>query len=112
MDPHAGGQEVIGHLPSERARFAVAEVAGKIYAIGGWSGGPLDEIVEIDPLTGAAKAIGRLPSERADFAAVAVKGKICAIGGCPGRDFLDRIAIVVIDPATGSARDLPGPPFF
>jgi len=56
-------------------------VDGKIYAIGGLSGGPLSIVEEYDPLTDTWTRKADMPTPRYQVQTEAVNGKIYAIGG-------------------------------
>lgn len=77
--------------------------AEKVYALRGWDGRLLDEVVEIDPTTGDARVIAHLPSEREMLGAAAIGGKLYAVGGEDSSgNYLDEV--VMIDPSSGEVK--------
>lgn len=109
IDPATGDAKVIGHLPGGRCRLAVVEVAGKIYAIGGWGhGGSLDELLELDPVSRSIRIVRHLPVTRADVAAAEANGKIYILGAASTlqADYLDQIEILELDLITGSTKKI------
>ena len=88
-------------LPTPRWRLGAAAVHGKIYAVGGDSGGGvLDAVDEYDPRKDAWRPRAPMPTPRSDLAVVAFGGRVYAIGGRDGSGVLD--AVEVYDPRTDS----------
>jgi len=77
------------NMPLPSHHLALAEIQGKIYAIGGfkfpdsgptaWQ--PIDNVWEYDPAADSWKALAPLPTKRGSANAVVVDGKIYVIGG-------------------------------
>ncbi|MBI5244562.1 MAG: VCBS repeat-containing protein [Elusimicrobia bacterium] len=69
------------------ARYGLASAAagGRIYALGGWTGGaPLSANEEYDPVGNAWTTKQAMPTARYALAAAAVGGKVYALGGSGG----------------------------
>mmetsp|Transcript_28158 Transcript_28158/g.77741 ORF Transcript_28158/g.77741 Transcript_28158/m.77741 type:complete len:412 (-) Transcript_28158:42-1277(-) len=86
FDPNTNSWEVLAPMRSPRWSFAVATVAGRLYAIGGFAGGQALGVVEcLDPTVGVWEAVSPMPTPRSGFAAATVGGHVYALGGsCPG----------------------------
>jgi len=91
------------HMITRRSMFGVAEVDGKIYAIGGM----LDEEIALsnvevyDPVTNIWIEKTPMPTARYCLGCAVVDGKIYAIGGANGYTAFDVLATVeVYDPVT------------
>ncbi|QUI23626.1 hypothetical protein HZI73_15600 [Vallitalea pronyensis] len=79
-------------MPTPRDSFGVAEVNGKIYAIGGYSGTEFTTIVEeYDPATDLWTTKANMPTPRIELGEVEVNGKIYAIGGYSGTEFIAKV---------------------
>jgi N-acetylneuraminic acid mutarotase len=68
-------------MPTPRLYFGAAVVAGKIYAVGGYSGSTLAKVEVYDPLTDQWTARASLPTPRAHLVVASAGGRIYAIGG-------------------------------
>ena len=79
-----------------RYGLGVAEVSGKIYAMGGYNYGTYSTVEEYDPVNNTWIAKKSMATARRDFEAVTVNGKIYAIGG------YDTDKVEEYDPATNS----------
>lgn len=82
-------------MPTARCALAVAELGGKLYAVGGWDGARCVRTVEeYDPVTDTWTSKTPLPTERGVPAAIAVGDRIYAIGGntttLPSLDAVDE----------------------
>lgn len=86
-----------------RQYFGTAVVSGKIYVIGGDTGGtgPRDTNYIYDPVADTWSSGASLPSPRWANAAVALNGKIYSIGGYDGTKSLKEVQ--VYDPANNGA---------
>ncbi|HYD40678.1 MAG TPA: kelch repeat-containing protein [Anaeromyxobacter sp.] len=92
---------VAAPLPTPRWRHGAAAVHGKIYAVGGVSGGGvLDAVDEYDACKDAWRPRASMPTPRSDLAVVAFGGRVYAIGGRDGAAILDTVE--VYDPRTDS----------
>jgi N-acetylneuraminic acid mutarotase len=89
-------------MPTQRERVAVATGPdGKIYAIGGYNGGPLDTVEAYDPGTNTWTTEASMPTARYYLAAVTgPDGQIYAIGGFNGSSFLSTVE--AYDPSTNT----------
>jgi N-acetylneuraminic acid mutarotase len=76
-------------MPTARRQLACATVGGKIYAIGGYGGYPLDTVEEYNPIQNTWTAKTSMPTARSNLACAVVEGKIYAIGGY-GRDTVEE----------------------
>ncbi len=90
-------------MPTARTALGIAEVNGKIYAIGGYP--DLNATEEYDPTTDTWKTKGAMPTARFNFAIAVYQNKIYCIGGhFSNRSINARAeitgAIEVYDPAT------------
>ncbi|MFB3889828.1 MAG: Kelch repeat-containing protein [Candidatus Bathyarchaeia archaeon] len=96
----------LSRMPSARAGFGVAEVNGKIYAMGGWNKNQTNFLAvneEYDPAANAWVEKAPMPTARVSFATAVYQNKVYTFGG----QVLDvngkRIVIdvtEVYDPAT------------
>lgn len=83
-NPLANAWSGLNALPTARSQLAVAESAGRLYAVGGYAGiflqwvGRMDEY---DPGTGAWTARTPMPTARAHLALVSLGGQLLAAGG-------------------------------
>ena len=88
-------------MPTARGELGVAVVSGKIYAIGGISGGlPLNTNEQYDPATNQWTDEAPLPTARSGFAIAVYNDKIYVIGGTVSDGFVGNNE--VYDPATNS----------
>lgn len=70
-------------LPQSQFGFGATVANGKVYAIGGYQGGPnfLNSNYEYDPLTDSWVSRAPMPTNRTQLAVVSVNNEIYAIGG-------------------------------
>lgn len=88
-------------MPTARGGFGVAEVNGKIYAIGGLDGNaPLNVVEEYNPTTNSWSTKTPMPTARSGFAIAVYKNKIYVIGGTVGLGYIGNNE--VYDPATNT----------
>lgn len=88
-------------MPTARGGLGVAVVSGKIYAIGGLSGGsPLNNNEKFDPVANEWTEEAPLPTARSGFAIAVYNNKIYVIGGTVGEGFVGNNE--VYDPTTNS----------
>lgn len=73
--------ETMASMPTARSGFGVAVIDGKIYAIGGYRGGPLSSNEEYDPVTNAWTTKTNMPTARGSFGIAVWQNRIYAIGG-------------------------------
>ena len=66
-------------MPSERSGFGVAVVNGKIYAVGGYPTGNINEMY--DPASDTWTELAPMPTARDNFGIAVYQNKIYAIGG-------------------------------
>ena len=82
-------------MPTKRGALAVAQLGGKLFAIGGYDGTGNSGAVEVyDPATDSWSAKASLPTSRDHLAAAAVGMRIYAIGGRLNRDYAHNLSIV------------------
>jgi uncharacterized protein YaiE (UPF0345 family) len=78
-------------MPTARFALAVAEVGGKLYAIGGQvSGAGLNTVEEYDPVANIWTTKAPMPTARYGLAVAEVGGKLYAIGGF-GNGYLNTV---------------------
>ena len=81
-DPSRDEWTEIAPLPTPRGALAVAELDGKLHAIGGSGvGGSVTRHDVYDPITNEWTELAPLPTPRNHLAAAAIDGKVYAIGG-------------------------------
>lgn len=86
-------------LPTARFNVSVAELGGRVYAVGGEDDIPLGRVEVYDPLLDTWQPRASLPTPRTGLAVVALGGKLYAIGG-NGADGRRLDTVEVYDPAT------------
>lgn len=86
-------------LPTARFSLGVAELGGKVYAVGGENGGVLGSVSAFDPTDGTWQPRASLPTPRTGLAVAVVDGKLYAIGG-NAADGSRLGTVEVYDPAT------------
>ena len=92
---------VMTPMPTARGGLGVAEVNGKIYAIGGLNGGlPLNVNEQFDPATNQWTTKTPMPTARSGFAIVSYNSEIYVIGGTVGNGYVGNNE--VYNPATDS----------
>ncbi len=111
-DPETNAWREGPPMPTARGALAVAEHAGRLYAIGGYGKAGNTAAVEVyDPATNRWTALAPLPTARDHLAAVALGGRLYAIGGRLERDYGRNLAVTeAYDPAADRwtrAADLP-----
>jgi N-acetylneuraminic acid mutarotase len=87
-------------MPTARNSLGAAFVGGKLYAIGGWNGGPLTAVEVYDPATDQWSTGAPMPTARNTFGIAEIAGKIYVVGGFDGSSM--TAALEVFDPATNS----------
>src|SRR3990170_1185243 len=75
-------------MPEERTEVAVAELAGKVYVVGGFADlhngwNPVDTVFEYDPTTDQWRQRANMPTARGALAVGVIDGKIHAVGEGP-----------------------------
>ena len=81
----SGQARVVGHLPSPLSHASAAVLGGRVYVLGGSSGGAAtDRILSFDPSSAATSSEGHLPLAVANAAAGVVGGTAYLIGGVGG----------------------------
>jgi N-acetylneuraminic acid mutarotase len=113
-DPAADSWTERAPMPTARGALAVAELDGKLFAIGGYDGKGNSAAVEVyDPASNSWRTLAPLPTPR-DHLAVAVAGRrIFAIAGRLNRDYGQNLSVTEsYDPAANQwtrVADLPTP---
>jgi N-acetylneuraminic acid mutarotase len=100
-------------MPSARQELAVAEVGGKVYAIGGFGEGyePVGTVEAYDPATNRWEGRASLPIPVHHPAAVSLGGKLYVLGGFTGRlSQVPQDSLFEYDPATNAWRTLASMP--
>ena len=94
--------ETLADVPTGRLGAGVAVVNGKIYVIGGYSQGPVNNNEEYDTNTDTWAIKKRMPTRRSNFAIAVYQNKIYCIGG--GDNSYEGITGIteVYDPLTGT----------
>lgn len=89
-------------MPTARGALAVAEVDGKLFAVGGYDGTDNTAAVEVyDPTHDSWEKRAPLPIPRDHLTAATVKGRLYAIGGRLNRDYRRNLSAVhAYDPST------------
>jgi N-acetylneuraminic acid mutarotase len=113
-DPAADRWTEGAPMPTRRGALAVAELDGKLVAIGGYDGTGNSASVEVyDPAGDRWSKRAPLPTPRDHLAAVSLGGKLYTFGGRLQRDYGRNLAVTeVYDPSTDrwtKAADLPTP---
>jgi N-acetylneuraminic acid mutarotase len=111
-DPASDTWQTLSDMPTPRNWVNAVSVAGKIYAIGGATGGPGNgrygpsTIVEVyDPATDSWSSASSMPTLRGMSAAAAVNDRIYVIGGNRGyRDPSYMTTVEEYEPATDTWR--------
>jgi Kelch motif len=87
IDTRAHSAVVIGHLPKAVSHASAVVWSGKVYVLGGRSGGvALRQIVAFDPSTREVRRAGRLPIAIKNAAAIEIGSVGYLIGGIGGTD--------------------------
>lgn len=99
-------------MPTARGALAVAELEGRVIAVGGYTDSSNTNAVELyDPVQETWQTLPSLPTARDHLAVVAWNGRVYAIGGRLDRDYHRNIGTVeVYDPQTATwvkTADLP-----
>jgi len=113
-DPEADSWMERVSMPTKRGALAVAELGGKLFAIGGYDGTGNSRAVEVyDPAANSWSTKAPLPTARDHLAAVTVGTRIYAIGGRLNRDYARNLSITeAYDPVADRwmrIADLPTP---
>ncbi len=94
-DPSSESWTEVAPLPTARGALAVAELGGKLYAVGGYAeGGNTGALEVFDPATDRWESKAPLPTPRDHLAAAAVGGRLYAIGGRLDRNYGRNLAVV------------------
>ncbi len=103
-DPARSAWEKRRPMPTARGALAAVELGGRIHAIGGAAGGPLNAHEVYDPAADRWTTANAMPTARDHLAAVAFRGGVWALGG--RSSFMgDQYANVeVYDPAVNAWR--------
>ena len=101
-------------MSTERGALAVAELGGKLFAIGGYNGAGNSNAVEMyDPATNSWSTKASLPTARDHLAVATVGTRVYAIGGRLNRDYARNLSITeAYDPVADRwtrVADLPTP---
>jgi N-acetylneuraminic acid mutarotase len=84
-------------MPTARGALAVAELEGRIVAVGGYSDSSNSDAVELyDPVRQTWEALPSLPTARDHLAVVVWNGQVYAIGGRLDRDYGRNLATVEV----------------
>ncbi len=111
-DPETDAWNERAPMPTPRGALSVAELGGKLYAIGGYDRTANSAAVEVyDPARNSWAALAPLPTPRDHLAAASLSGKLYAIGGRLNGDYRRNLSVTeVYDPVTdrwSRAADLP-----
>ena len=94
-DPAQDAWTEASPMPTARGALAVAELAGTLYAIGGYDGdGNTPAVEAYDPVHNSWSARAPLPTPRDHLAAAPVTGMLYAIGGRLNRDYRHNLSVV------------------
>lgn len=94
-DPTTDQWAELEPMPTVRGALAVAEVGGRLYAIGGFDGRANVAAVEVyDPMRNKWETRAPLPTPRDHLAVAVVDGAIYAIGGRVNGDYRHNLAVV------------------
>ena len=84
-------------MPTMRGALAVAEINGKLMAIGGYDGaGNSTAVEEYDPASNSWTPRAALPTPRDHLAAAAVGDRVYAIGGRLNRDYAQNLGVTEV----------------
>ncbi|HEU4683051.1 MAG TPA: kelch repeat-containing protein [Nitrospira sp.] len=99
-DPSSNSWTGRASMPTARGALSVAEVDGKLYAIGGYDGKANSAAVEVyDPARDSWETRASLPTPRDHLTSVAVGGKIYTIAGRLNGDYQQNLSVAqVYDP--------------
>ena len=107
-DPAADRWSAAPGLPTPREHLGAAASGGRVYVVGGRTGGlggNLAAAEVFDPAAGRWSAVADLPTARGGLAATATAGgQVVAVGGEAAATFPEAEAF---DPASGRWRSLP-----
>ena len=81
-----------------RSSAGIAELEGRFYAVGGWSGLVEASLEQYDPLTDSWSQRADMPTARIELAAAGAQGKLFAMGGYPNIDPVDFGVVEAYDP--------------
>jgi hypothetical protein len=106
-DPTTNGWSTKAHLNHARTQIAVAELSGKVYAIGGISTGtaqtqwgpPVATCEVYDPQANSWSDCAPMPTARSNAAAVGFRGLVYVIGGGGAGTNGGGIAVEAFDPS-------------
>ena len=81
-NPQTDGWQALAKMTTKRCELGLAAIDGKIYAIGGWSGGStVDSVEAYDPQLGSWAPVASMSAKRRLHASVVLDGKIYTMGG-------------------------------
>jgi len=90
--PPDGQLTVVGALPVPREAMAVFAAGGKLWALGGESGGkPTDAVLRIDLAAGRAKPAGTFEEPLAESGVVSSQGSAYLAGGWTGTQYASAV---------------------
>lgn len=96
-DPKTDEWTELAPMPTARGALAVAEVEGKLYAIGGYNGTENPDPVEVYSLnTDSWSSVTPLPTLRDHLTAVSIGRRIYAIGGRVGLNYHQNLGTVEV----------------
>ena len=95
-------------LPHARGEVAVAETGGRIYVLGGYADGFVDQPLneEYDPATNSWRGRAPMPRGLNHVGAVGLNGKIYCIGGFVEQNKSAAVDVTMYDPATDAWQEL------
>src|ERR1700733_11510579 len=104
----AGRWHYLAPLPHARSEVAVAEANDKVYVLGGYADGFVDQPLneEYDPATNTWRERAPLPCGLNHVGAIGLGGKIYCIGGFVEQNRTAAPDVSVYDPATNSWQKL------
>jgi len=109
IDVASGDARVVGHLPQPVDHASAIALGGRLYVLGGSTGGVAsDAIVAFRPSSGAASAAGHLPMPVSNAAATTVGGTGYLVGGT-GAASTPLASIVMLSLRTVTAAATPAP---
>ena len=89
----------VASMATKRSLHGAAALGGKLYVIGGFHPGEMEQVEVYDPKADGWQPLPSMPTARSNLAAVAVAGKVYAIGGATDERLCD--AVEAYDPLSG-----------
>jgi N-acetylneuraminic acid mutarotase len=83
-NPLTNQWSALNFLSIERSRLAMAQINGRLYAVGGFAGNApawVGSVEQYDPGTGSWTALAPMPTARGHLALAVINGKLLATGG-------------------------------